>query len=154
MTDTPPPTVALFVTCLADLFRPSVAFSAVELLEQAGCEVVVPEQQTCCGQPGYNSGAIAETRPVAKRVIEAFVDYTHVVAPSGSCAGMIKEHYPRLFEEFPDWHARALDLANRTWEITRFLAEVMNFEPAACGALAGRRVTYHDSCAGLRELGI
>jgi L-lactate dehydrogenase complex protein LldE len=154
MTDTPKPTVALFVTCLADLFRPSVAFSTVELLEQAGCEVVVPGQQTCCGQPGYNSGAIAETRPVAQRAIEVFADYPHVVAPSGSCAGMIREHYPKLFEEFPDWRARALELAGRTWEITRFLEEVMNFEPAPCEEIAGRRVTYHDSCAGLRELGI
>ena len=154
MSETPAPTVALFVTCLADLFRPSVAFSAVSLLEQAGCRVIVPERQTCCGQPGYNSGAVKEARPVARQVIETFSDYPYVVAPSGSCAGMIKEHYPKLFQEYPEWHQRALDLAERTWEITRFLDEVLKFRPANRGALAGRRVTYHDSCAGLRELGI
>ena len=154
MTDASNPTVALFVTCLADLFRPSVAFSAVELLEQAGCTVVVPEAQTCCGQPGYNSGAVDQARPVAKQVIETFVDFPYVVAPSGSCAGMIREHYPRLFEEFPNWHARALDLADRTWELTSFLSEVMEFKPAAASGLGGHQVTYHDSCAGLRELGI
>ena len=154
MSDTPTPTVALFVTCLADLFRPSVAFSTISLLEQAGCRVIVPDRQTCCGQPGYNSGALEATRPVARQVIETFADYPYVVAPSGSCAGMIKEHYPKLFKEFPEWHNRALELAERTWEITRFLTEVLEFRPANRGALAGRRVTYHDSCAGLRELGI
>jgi L-lactate dehydrogenase complex protein LldE len=154
MNDTQSPRVALFVTCLADLFRPSVAFSTVALLEQAGCQVVVPRQQSCCGQPGYNSGAIAETRPLAQQVIETFAGYDYVVAPSGSCAGMLREHYPRLFEEYPDWRTRALDLARRTWEITSFLAEVMNFRPSHGESLAGRCVTYHDSCAGLRELGI
>jgi len=147
--------VGLFVTCLADLFRPSVAFSTIKLLEDAGCHVDVPLGQTCCGQPAYNTGAFADTRPLAKQVIETFAPYSYVVAPSGSCAGMIKHHYPKLFEEFPDWHGRALELAGRTWEITSFLAEVMNYQPAGDGAaLQGRTVTYHDSCAGLRELGI
>ena len=154
MSDAKPTQVALFVTCLADLFRPSVAFGTVALLEAAGCEVVVPEAQTCCGQPGYNSGDTNSARAIARQVIEVFEPYTHVVAPSGSCAGMIREHYPRLFEEYPDWRSRAVALAGRTWEVTSFLADVMHFEPARINALEGRRVTYHDSCAGLRELGI
>ncbi len=145
--------VGLFITCLADLFRPSVAFNTIALLERAGCRVEVPELQTCCGQPAYNSGAIDDTRPLAKQVIEHFADYPYVVAPSGSCAGMIKHHYPKLFAEFPDWHGRAQDLARRTWEVTSFLVEVMDFSPAAA-SLENRTVTYHDSCAGLRELGI
>lgn len=153
MNSRPTPQVGLFVTCLADLFRPSVAFSSIDLLEAAGCQVEVPELQTCCGQPAYNSGAIDETRPLAKQVIEAFAGFPYVVAPSGSCAGMLKHHYPRLFEEYPGWHGRAVDLARRTWEITSFLVEVMDYTPPPA-TLAGKSVTYHDSCAGLREMGI
>ena len=145
--------IGFFVTCLADLFRPSVAFAAIRLLEEAGCRVEIPEQQTCCGQPGYNGGAIDDTRPLAKKVIETFADYPYVVAPSGSCAGMLKHHYPKLFAEYPDWHARAQDLARRTWEVTSFLVEVMDFSPRQI-SLGERQVTYHDGCAGLRELGI
>ncbi len=147
------PHVGFFVSCLADLFRPSVAFGAIELLEAAGCQVEVPEAQTCCGQPGYNSGAVDDARPLAQRVIEAFAGFPYVVAPSGSCAGMIKHHYPKLFAEYPEWHARATDLAQRTWEVTSFLVEVMDYAPTV-SPLQGRKVTYHDSCAGLRELGI
>lgn len=153
MNPSPQPHVGLFVTCLADLFRPSVAFSSIRLLENAGCKVEVPELQSCCGQPGYNSGAIDATRPLARQVIEAFAGFPYVVAPSGSCAGMIKLHYPRLFDEQSSWHARAQDLADRTWEVTSFLTDVMDYTPDT-SALAGRAVTYHDSCAGLRELGI
>lgn len=145
--------VGLFVTCLADLFRPSVAFNAIELLEKAGCEVEVPLRQTCCGQPAYNTGDYESTRPTARRVIESFAQYPHVVAPSGSCAGMIKQHYPKLFDEDSPWRGRAEDLARRTWELTRFLAEVADYRPDS--AVADERVyTYHDSCAGLRELGV
>ena len=90
--------VALFVTCLADLFRPSVAFASIKLLEQAGCEVVVPLQQTCCGQPAYNSGDYESTVPLARQVIDLLEPYDYVVAPSGSCAGMICVHYPRLLQ--------------------------------------------------------
>jgi L-lactate dehydrogenase complex protein LldE len=155
MSDTPQPIVGLFVTCLADLFRPSVAFSTIKLLEQAGCQVEVPQEQSCCGQPAYNTGALADTRPLAKQVIERFAEYPYVVAPSGSCAGMIKHHYPALFKEFPEWHGRALELAGRTWEITSFLVEVLKYQPDAINSdLHDRTVTYHDSCAGLREMGV
>jgi L-lactate dehydrogenase complex protein LldE len=155
MSETHQPNVGLFVTCLADLFRPSVAFSTIKLLEQAGCKVEVPLQQSCCGQPAYNTGALADTRPLAKQVIENFAEYPYVVAPSGSCAGMIKHHYPALFKEFPEWHGRATELAGRTWEITSFLVDVLDYKPAQItSAISERTITYHDSCAGLRELGI
>jgi L-lactate dehydrogenase complex protein LldE len=155
MSESPQPLVGLFVTCLADLMRPSVAFSTIKLLEQAGCEVDVPLQQTCCGQPAYNTGDYNTTRPMAQQLIERFAEYPYVVAPSGSCAGMIKHHYPRLFTEMPDWHNRALDLAARTWEITSFLVDVLDFQPEQLAAASTHRTfTYHDSCAGLRELDI
>ncbi len=144
--------VALFVTCLADLFRPSVAFASLRLLKRAGCRVAVPAAQTCCGQPAYNSGEIAAAVPVAKAVIEIFEPYDYVVIPSGSCGGMLQQHYPALFEG--EWRQRALALAAKTWELTRFLTEMAPL-PATTGAPAGHpRVTYHDGCAGLRELGI
>ena len=103
--------VALFVTCLVELFRPSVGFSAVKLMEGAGCNVSVPDAQTCCGQPTYNSGDRKNTVQIARQVIKTFECYDYVVAPSGSCAGMIKEHYPRLFEGVPSWHEKSLNLA-------------------------------------------
>lgn len=155
MSESPAAKVGLFVTCLADLFRPSVAFASIKLLEAAGCAVEVPRQQTCCGQPGYNSGAYADTLPLARQVIKAFADYDYLVAPSGSCVGMIRHHYPRLFKDSPQWQARAQDLASRSWEITSFLVDVLDYKPATVNsALKDRTVTYHDSCAGLRELGI
>lgn len=148
------PRAALFVTCLADLFRPSVAFASIALLKAAGCRVSVPDAQTCCGQPGYNSGDYRGTADVAKRVIIAFEAADYVVAPSGSCAGMISRHYPRLLEG--EWRERAEALASRTWELSTFLTEVRPLPEPAGGDpdLAGRSIAYHDSCAGLRELNI
>ena len=93
--------VALFVTCLVDLFRPTVGFAAIKLLEEAGCAVEVPRAQTCCGQPAYNSGNRANAKAIALQVFDAFAGYEHVVAPSGSCAGMIRVHYPELFSDDP-----------------------------------------------------
>ena len=143
--------VALFATCLADLFRPSVAFASIQLLEEAGCEVVVPEGQTCCGQPAYNTGDYESAAPLARDVVALLEPYDYVVIPSGSCAGMISHHYPRLLEG--EWRQRARDLAAKTYELTTFLAEVAKLERTQ--ALdPGAAVTYHDSCAGLRELGI
>ncbi|MFB9353313.1 (Fe-S)-binding protein [Sneathiella chinensis] len=142
--------VALFVTCLVDLNRPSVGFAAVKLLEQAGCRVSVPDAQTCCGQPAYNSGDRKTTRDIAAAVIEAFRGYRYVVAPSGSCAGMIKKHYPALFKDDPDMLLAAEDLAARTHELVSFLADVMDFEPD--DVKLDRKVTYHDSCSSLREM--
>src|SRR5579884_2658035 len=119
-----PVRVALFVTCLVDLFRPTVGFAAVRLLEAAGCTVEVPRAQTCCGQPAYNSGDKDDAKAVARQVIEAFAGYDYVVAPSGSCAGMVKIHYPEMFAADPADLARAEELAARTYELVSFLNDI------------------------------
>lgn len=142
--------VALFVTCLADLIRPSVAFASIKLLEKAGCTVSVPLAQTCCGQPAYNTGDYEATVPVAKQVITAFEAADYVVVPSGSCASMICHHYPRLLND--EWRQKAIALAAKTFELTTFMTEVA--APIAESTPLDRTVTYHDSCAGLRELDI
>jgi L-lactate dehydrogenase complex protein LldE len=147
-----PPRVALFVTCLVDLFRPSVGFAAVKLLEDAGCRVEVPAEQTCCGQPAYNSGDRADTVEIARQVLDAFEGYDFVVVPSGSCAGMLKKHYVELFEPGTPDAARAESLAARTFELISFLADVVRLR--GVGTRLPARVTYHDACSGLRELGI
>ncbi|QPC41592.1 (Fe-S)-binding protein [Kaustia mangrovi] len=146
------PRVALFVTCLVDLFRPSVGFAAVKLLEQAGCTVEVPDAQTCCGQPAYNSGDRKDTASIARQVIRAFASYDYVVAPSGSCAGMIRKHYPTLFAEGSAERAQAEALAGKTHELVSFLVDVMGV--SGVEAEYDGTVTYHDSCSGLRELGV
>jgi L-lactate dehydrogenase complex protein LldE len=148
----PPRRVALFVTCLVDLFRPSVGFAAVKLLQDAGCTVEVPPQQVCCGQPAYNSGDRASTKAIAAQLIEAFEGYDFVVAPSGSCAGMLSHHYPGLFDDEPAMKARAEALAGRTHELMSFLVDVLGV--ATVAARYEGAVTYHDSCSGLRELGV
>jgi len=146
------PLVALFVTCLADLFRPAVGFASVRLLEQAGCRVIVPREQTCCGQPGYNSGDRRGAARLARQTIRALEDADYVVVPSGSCAGMLVRHYPQLLSG--EWRRRAEQLAARTWELCSFLRDVMAFRPEPAPAGSTTTVAYHDSCAGLRELGI
>ncbi len=145
------PRVGLFVTCLVDLMRPSVGFAAVKLLEDAGCTVEVPVQ-TCCGQPAFNSGDRATSRDLAEAVITAFAPFDYVVAPSGSCAGMIRRHYPELFHDDPNLARRADVLAQKTWELTSFLVEVMGVTGVT--ARYDGVATYHDSCSGLRELGV
>ena len=157
--ETAPPRVGLFVTCLVDLYRPTTGFAAVRLLEAAGCEVEVPSGQTCCGQPAYNNGDAATTRAIARSIIERFEGYDYLVAPSGSCAGMIRHHLPGLFRDDAGWRERAERLSARTFELTSFLVDVCG--PPAADRLRGaeaprgvRRVTYHDSCSGLRELGV
>lgn len=147
-----PPRVGLFVTCLVDMFRPSIGFAAVKLLEDAGCTVEVPESQTCCGQPAYNAGNRADAAALAWNVIQAFRGYDYVVAPSGSCGGMMVKHYPEFFEPGSTEHDAALDLAGRTYELVSFLTRVMKVERVEAQFPA--RATYHDSCSGLRELGI
>lgn len=149
---TPKPRVGLFVTCLVDFFRPTVGFSAVKLLEDAGCEVSVPAAQTCCGQPAYNSGDRSGARGLAEQVIALFEDFDYVVIPSGSCAGMIKVHYPDLFAGEPGWRLRAERLATKTHELTSFLVDVLGIAPLP--ATWEGTATYHDSCSGLRELDV
>jgi L-lactate dehydrogenase complex protein LldE len=144
--------VSLFVTCLADLFRPSVAFDSIKLLEQAGCEVSVPLQQTCCGQPAYNTGDYESSVPLARQLIQLFEPADYVVVPSGSCAGMICHHYPRLLDG--EWRDRALALAAKTFELTTFLNDIAGLRRGRRKPVDLPEVTYHDSCAGLRELGI
>lgn len=146
------PRVGLFVTCLVDLFRPNVGFAAVALMENEGCTVEVPADQTCCGQPAYNSGDRADAADIARQVIDLFEDFDYVVAPSGSCAGMIKKHYPVLMADDPEWSKRADALAEKTHELIAFLTDVLGV--LAVDARYDGRVTYHDSCSGLRELGI
>jgi len=148
----PPPRIALFVTCLVDLHRPSVGFAAISLLEQAGCTVEVPRAQTCCGQPAYNAGDRTTARELAATLIDTFAAYDYVVAPSGSCAGMIAKHLPHLFDDDPNLRSQADALAAKTYELTAFLADVLKFTPTP--PPYNGTATYHDSCAGLRELGV
>jgi L-lactate dehydrogenase complex protein LldE len=148
----PGASVGLFVTCLVDLFRPSVGFAAVKLIEDQGGQVGVPQAQTCCGQPAFNSGDRASARDIAKQVIAAFEHYDHVVVPSGSCGGMIKKHYPELLGDDPQWAPRADALAAKTHELVSFLFDVAGV--AGVDVTYDASVTYHDSCSGLRELGV
>jgi len=156
----PGPRVGLMVTCLVDLYRPNVGFAAIKLLEAAGCEVVVPPSQTCCGQPAYNSGDQKTSQAMAKNVITAFEQVDYVVVPSGSCAGMLKAHYPEILSDGDTdvvggadaWSARAAKLVDRTYELTSFLVDVLGVDQV--NAQFSENVTYHDSCSGLRELGI
>lgn len=147
-----PARVALLVTCLVDLFRPSVGFAAIALLERAGCMVEVPRAQTCCGQPAYNSGDKADAKAIARQVIAAFAGYDYVVAPSGSCAGMVRAHYAELFADEPAMQAQVQELASRTYELISFLVDVRGMKDVA--ARFDGSVTYHDACSGLRELGV
>ncbi|MHB1175881.1 MAG: (Fe-S)-binding protein [Sulfuriferula sp.] len=144
--------VGLFVTCLVDAMRPGIGFSALRLLEAAGCEVVVPENQTCCGQPGYNSGDRETAKALALKFLEEFETCDYVVAPSGSCAGMIRIHYPDLFRDDPALQSRIERLSQHAYELTDFLTSVVKL-----AVIPGRfkgTITYHDSCSGLHELGI
>jgi len=147
-----PPRVALFVTCLVDLIRPRIGFAALAALEAAGCEVIVPEAQTCCGQPALNSGDRKTAEDLARRAIAALEPYDHVVIPSGSCAATMRVHYPEILDHDPVWGPRATALAAKTYEIMAYLDEVRGWKPE--GVALPATATYHDSCSGLRELGI
>ncbi len=144
--------VGFFVTCLVDLMRPSIGFAAIKLLEAAGAEVVVPAAQTCCGHPAYNSGARADAKRLAAKFIEEFEGFDYVVGPSGSCTGMVRTHYGELFADDPAMAKRAEALAAKTYELTQFLVDVLKVERVA-GRFDGT-ITYHESCAGLREMGV
>ena len=153
--DAPPNSlnIALFATCPVDLFRPQVGFATVKLLQQAGCQVSVPEQ-SCCGQIAYNNGLPNEARELAWRVVRTFADYDYVVVPSGSCGGMMHRHYPELFKN--DSRLPAVQhFCEKVFELTVFLQDMLEWQPPTSNCdLGNDRVTYHDSCAGLRELGI
>ncbi len=145
-----PISVGLFATCLVDLTRPSVGFASAKLLEDAGCRVTVPKAQSCCGQPAYNSGDNTDAEAIARKVIRVFEGFDYVVAPSGSCAGMIKHHYVLLFEDDPEMAGRARALAAKTHELISFLADILKVD--AIEAAYEGTVTYHDSCSSLREM--
>ncbi len=146
--------VGLFVTCLVDLMRPRIGFAALRLLQAAGCEVVVPASQTCCGQPGYNAGDRTAALALARKVLAEFEELDYVVVPSGSCAGMLRVHYPDLFKGQPE-AARVAQLGARTYELTDFLRSVLHYVPSVdANKNSIKTITYHDSCAGLRELGV
>ncbi len=146
------PRIGLFVTCLVDLVRPQVGFAAVKLLEAAGCTVDVPAVQTCCGQPAWNAGADLHAADMARRVIDAFEPFDYVVAPSGSCAGMIKVHYPEALKNDPVYGKRARALSAKTHELVSFLVQVCGLRAVA--ARCDARASYHDSCSNLREMGV
>ncbi|WP_353571652.1 (Fe-S)-binding protein [Candidatus Albibeggiatoa sp. nov. BB20] len=144
--------VGLFATCLVDLIRPNVGFATIKLLEQVGCQVDVPLKQTCCGQPAYNNGDLQTSCQIAQQVITLFEDYDYIVAPSGSCLGMLKHHYPALFTENDgDWKIKAERFSAKCYELTSFLTEV---KPIVIKASFPHSVTYHDSCSSQRELNI
>ena len=143
--------VGLFATCLVDLMRPSVGFAAAKLIEDAGCIVEVP-RQTCCGQPAFNSGDRMTARALAEQTIDAFAHYDYIVAPSGSCAGQLKVHYPELFHGDPNWLPRADAFAAKVFELVSFLVDVLGV--TRVDAAYEGKVTYHDSCSGLRELDV
>ncbi len=144
------PKVGFFVTCLVDLFRPVVGFSAIALLEKAGCTVEVPEAQSCCGQPAFNAGDLENARKLARQVIRVFEGYDHVVAPSGSCISTIRVHYPEMLKDDPEYGPRAAAMAGRCHELTSFLVDVLGVE--GLEAEYKGTFTYHDSCSGLRDL--
>ncbi len=143
--------IGLFITCLANTLRPSVGFAALRLLRDAGFTVHVPMTQTCCGQPGYNTGDSATARSLGERVIAAFEQFDHVVAPSGSCVGMLKVHLADVFRDDAAWAERHAAFAAKCHELLSFLVDVAGYRPAAS---YDGKVTYHHSCSGLRELGV
>lgn len=143
--------VSLFVTCLVDVFNGSVGKATVELLERLGCEVEFPESQICCGQPAYNSGYVQAAKEAMKNMILTFEHADYVVTPSGSCATMFKE-YPHIFDEDPVWKEKAQKLANKTYELTQFIVDVLNLEDV--GATLKGKATYHTSCHMTRLLGV
>jgi len=146
------PRVSLFVTCIVDQLFPGVGMAVVEVLERIGCQVDFPEGQTCCGQPAFNTGYREEARQVARHFLEVFRDADYVVAPSGSCASMLTRHFAELFQKEPGWLEETLRLEPKVWEFSKFLLEVARVEDV--GARFEQVVTFHDSCHGLRELGI
>ena len=146
------PRAGLFATCLVDLYRPTVGFAAAALLERAGCRIGVPAAQVCCGQPAYNAGDRANAVTIARQTVALFEGFDYVVAPSGSCAGMLRHHYPALLADDPAWATRARTVADKSWELVSFLSDVMGVAETDSGWQG--TLTYHDGCSGLRELGI
>lgn len=146
-----PDKVYLFGTCLIDIFYPEAGLAGLRLLEREGIEVIFPEDQTCCGQPAYTSGRMDEARAVARRQLGLFAEPWPILVPSGSCGGMMRHHYPELFQDCED-AARATDIANRTWELTDFLLNVCHIRLEDHGEPVD--VALHTSCSARREMGL
>jgi L-lactate dehydrogenase complex protein LldE len=146
------PRVALFVTCLIDQIFPEIGRASVRVLERVGCTVEFPAGQTCCGQATFNDGFHAQARILARQTLNALDDADVVVAPSGSCAAMIREFYPHLFDDDPVLTERAHSLAHRTYELSEYLVRVLSVTDV--GARLPAAVAYHASCHGLRALGL
>ncbi|GMA60648.1 (Fe-S)-binding protein [Alicyclobacillus fastidiosus] len=144
--------VSLFVTCVVDSVFPNVGVAMTRILQAQGCEVLFPPEQTCCGQPSFNSGYAAESREVGKTLLRAFEDADVVVSPSGSCVGMIRHYYPELFANSREWHQRAVELADKTFEFSQFMVNILNVTDVR--ARFPHTVTYHPSCHGSRLLGV
>jgi L-lactate dehydrogenase complex protein LldE len=147
------PTVQLFITCIVDTLYPEVGEAVVKVLRRAGAQVEFPPGQTCCGQPAFNAGMRPEAREMAKKTIEAFENAPGmVVLPSGSCTAMVRHGYIELFREETDWLRRAQALAERTFEFSQYLVDVLGVEDL--GAQYAGKLTYHASCHLLRDLGV
>lgn len=144
--------VALFVTCMVDQLFPKVGIAMADVLERLGYEVEFPENQTCCGQPAFNSGYRAEARTVARHFLDTFEGRERIVVPSGSCTSMVTHHFAELFSKEPEMLARVHALEKRVWEFSSFLTQVAGVEDV--GARFHGVVTFHDGCHALRELGI
>lgn len=146
--------VALFATCLVDLFYPEVGESTIRLLHRLGCQVEFPPGQTCCGQPAWNAGHRPEAEAMAAATIQSLEGTEYVVTPSGSCAAMIRTVYPRLFADDRELRQKATALAARTFELSEFLVKVLQVDLRQYGATYPAAVAYHTSCHMTRELGV
>ena len=145
----------LFVTCIVDQLYPEVGVSVVKVLRRLGVTVGFPKDQTCCGQPVYNSGFTQQAQILAKRVLEQFQDSEYVVVPSGSCAATIRVYYPELFADVPNLLAKAKALAAKTYEFSEFLVKVLGVDDAAkLGASHQGSAAFHPGCHLMREIGV
>lgn len=146
--------VSLFVTCMVDMIYPDTGMSVVRILEHLGLEVDFPEGQTCCGQPGFNSGYQNEARKVAQQFLTAFKDAEVIVTPSGSCAAMVRHEYPALFADDPRWSSLAVHAASITWEFSEFIVDGLGITDLKLRLRQPRTFAFHDACHGLRVLGL
>ncbi len=147
-----PKRITLFIQCLVDTIYPEVAEAMVQVFRRLGISLICPTDQTCCGQPAFNSGYQRQARIAAKHFIDVFEDSELIVCPSGSCVNMVRHHYAELFRNNPRWSRRALDLANRIYEFSEFLVDVQGV--VDFGVRFDGKVTYHDSCHLLRGIGV
>lgn len=147
-----PPQVSLFIQCLVDVMYPEVGEAMLRIFNKLGISTDCPVDQTCCGQPAFNAGYRKQARVAARRFITLFENSNHIVCPSGSCVHMVRHHFPELFKEDPVWLGRAQRVAQKTYELTEYLIDVLGIDDL--GARYDGIVTYHDSCHPLRGLGV